>query len=88
MPSTKVTRPTDIDAYECDNARCREVCESYTAHNCDWVWVEVPEFPVYLRERARRWFCSWSCMAAWACYMQEAYPIKARQPSFPPGLPF
>jgi hypothetical protein len=88
MPSTKVVRPTEHNAYECDGPTCRRVCESYFAGHCGWTWVEVGEFPAYLRERARRWFCSWSCMAEWACYMQEASPLKTNQASISPGLPF
>jgi hypothetical protein len=76
MPSTKVVIPTSYDAYECDGITCREVCESYSGHGCDWAWVEVEEFPAHLQERARRWFCSWTCMAEWATYMQQASPLK------------
>jgi len=89
MPSTTTTELIDCAAYECDAPTCRNTCKSYHASSCGWVPAEVPEFPVHLRERARRWFCSWKCMADWARYMQGAYPLKTRQPAaVPRELPF
>jgi hypothetical protein len=83
MPSTTVVKPTTYDAYECDGPTCREKCESYTGTACGWVQVPMPH-----DERERRWFCSWACLAEYACWREERLPLQTRRAPWHQGLPF
>jgi hypothetical protein len=84
MPSTKVIKPTTYEAYECDGPTCREVCESYNARQCNWINLPMPD----PHHDEHRHFHSWACLAEYACWRQERLPLKTRQASASPGLPF
>jgi hypothetical protein len=83
MPSTKVVKPTAHSAYECDGPTCREVCESYSAHQCNWVDLPMPH-----DRNEHRYFHSWACLAEYACWRQERLPLQTREAPSSPGLPF
>ena len=84
MPSTTVVKPATYSAYECDGPTCREVCESYYPSNCGWVDLPMPH-----DRNEHRYFCSWPCMAEWACWRQKRLPLQTRRPQpVPKDLPF
>jgi hypothetical protein len=89
MPGLRVVRPREVDAYECDGPTCREVCDSSSGGACGWVDFSHPgDRARGEREEARRWFCSFRCLAEWACAMEEAAPLRTRQAVLPPAVPF
>ena len=88
MPSLKVMRMQEVFAYECDAPSCREVCTAANGSACLWVAIQTPTImhgpvvhasQVRPGERQQLWMCSWACLAEYACWLEEAAPLRTRE---------
>jgi hypothetical protein len=74
-----IIKPVEVQVYECDGPDCDRQCED-PLRNCEWIYqtdFEVPRdsnehYDSWFVGRARRYFCSWACVARWATGKAEA----------------
>ena len=90
MSRLNVVRERSVTVYECDSPDCHNLCEEgLVGADCGWIryddYRDLRGTPTGFRYADTKWFCSYTCLGAFAyaraCEAGESWCRSATPPS-------